>query len=175
METEKDNEKLPTWASVSTLTFSPCSLRLNYNQKKALHAYALIAWSLCSLALHLTRLLALSSVAVCPHIQWHFHSCAALLLLFSVQLLLLLLTMSVLSLTPSLMDFISSSLCLHWMCRRCLLSLWSDSLLAWFLEQLSNLINSIIRPLLLPGCFTRVQAPEAESIQGLWPNGDQLV
>lgn len=37
---------------------------------------------------------------------------------------------------------------------QCLLSLWSDSLLAWCLEQLSNLINSIIRPPLLPGCFT---------------------
>lgn len=79
--------------------------------------------------------------------------------------------MSVLSLTASLLDYISSSSCLNCMWRHCLVSSWSDSLLAWCLEQLSNLINSIIRPLLLPGCFTRVWAPEAEWIQGLWPNG----
>lgn len=38
--------------------------------------------------------------------------------------------------------------------RRRLLSSWSDSLLALCLEQVSNLINGVIRPQLLPGCFT---------------------
>lgn len=83
--------------------------------------------------------------------------------------------MSVLSLAPSLVDYISSSSCLQWMCSHCLLSSWSDSLLARCLEQLSNLINSRMRPLLLPGCFTWLWALEAECIQGLWPNGDRLV
>ena len=34
-------------------------------------------------------------------------------------------SMSVLSLAHSIMDHISSSACLHWKCRHCLLSLWS--------------------------------------------------
>lgn len=53
--------------------------------------------------------------------------------------------------------------------------LWSDSLLPRCLKQLSNLINSIIRSLFLPGCFSRVWAPEAGWREGLWANGDRLV
>lgn len=109
-----------------------------------------------------TLSVSLSSYCTYNYTFTAFNNCcvALFLLLFLSVLTAVILQpahyMSVLSLAPSLFDCISSSSCLHWMCRHCLLSLWSNSLLARCLEQLSNLINSIIRPLLLPWCFTRV-------------------
>lgn len=125
-----------------------------------------LTWPLFSLPLHFSksthnRCVSMSSYCTCSYILTAFSNCRAAPLwpiipapTSAVIFAAAAHSMSVLSLAATITEPISSSSCLRRVCRHCLLSLWSDSLLAWCLEQLSNLINSIIRPLLLPGCFT---------------------